>query len=623
MNIFHQIIKNMKSIFKNPVEKKLIGLSSLIGIIISWLIKEGITPLVLGGKTFAHRSLLTQIFIMVLLIIFVSVSLFLFLKSFYLRNEKFKDWLDYIKVKSLAIITFTVAGFAAWVTVKFSGQPLLEIHSFRQTQTALTAYWIIREGWQLAYQTPVAGYPWSIPFEFPFYQLIVAFISRVGNLDLVPVGRIISFCFLIACAWPAFKITRKLDLPTDVAWVFCALLWSSPIYLFWGRTFMIETAAVFFTFMAIPYAFDICKPSPKWKSVILFSFWATLGMLQKVTTAAPVVMVMAIICLVDYIKTTGIRIPSWRKIACVAIAFVIPVLIGFLWVRYTDLIKEQNFFGQYNTSKALTGWNFGTIQQRLDLSFYRQVFWQRVILRNAAGVFGISLIAVALIWGERRIKLIVATCLCLFVLPVLIFTNLHIVHTYYQVSCALFLIGALAVSVVILLPRLSGKYFITPILTIILVTSNFFFFSKGYANKIQQTYDIYSTETLAVGDVINRYTPEDSGIVVFGLGWTSRIAFYSERKSFSVQQATNEYDVYEAVWNEPSAFLGNKELGAIVFCVHSNNTLSLAKILENPEVKKQPRLFKVRNCYIWMPDVEEIFQPGIDRTILPVDITDS
>ena len=607
----------------NIAEKRLIGLSLIIGIIISWLIKDGITPLVLGGKTFVNRSLLSQVLIIGLLIIFVSVSLYIFLKSFYLRNELFKSWLDNLKIKSLAIFTMIIAIFAAWVAVKFAGQPILEAHSFRQTQTALTAYWINREGWQLAYQTPVAGYPWSIPFEFPFYQLIVAFISRVGNLGLVPVGRIVSFCFLIACAWPAFKITRKLDLPTNVAWVFCALLWSSPIYLFWGRTFMIETAAIFFTFAAIPYAFDIWRPSPKWKSVILFSFWATLGMLQKVTTAAPVVMVMAIICLVDYIKTTGIKIPSWRKIACVAIAFIIPVVIGLLWVRYTDLIKEQNFFGHYNTSKAITDWTYGTLQKRLNFSLYKKVFWDRVLLKNAAGIFGILLIAITLFWGERRIKVIVATCLCLFVLPILIFTNLHFVHDYYQVSIALFLIGALAVSAVILPPRLNGKHFITPILTVLLITSNLYFFSQGYAKKIQQTFDIYSTETLAVADVINRYTSKDSGIVVFGLGWTSRVGFYSERKSFTVPLPANENDVYEEVWNDPSAFLGNKELSAIVFCVHSNNTLSLAKILENPEVKKQPRLFKVRSCYIWMPEVEEIVQPGIDRTILPIDITDS
>ena len=159
MNIFDQIIKNIKYIFKNLAEIKLLGLFLLVGTIIAWLIKDEITPLVLGGKTFVNRSLLAQVFIIGVLIIFVAVAIFLFLRSLYLRNELFKRWLDNLKIKSVAIFTIIIAIFAAWVAVYFADQPILEAHSFRQTQTALTAYWINREGWQLAYQTPVAGYP--------------------------------------------------------------------------------------------------------------------------------------------------------------------------------------------------------------------------------------------------------------------------------------------------------------------------------------------------------------------------------------------------------------------------------------------------------------------------------
>ena len=49
------------------------------------------------------------------------------------------------------------------VFVSTASQPILEWFGFRQAQTALTAYWFIREGFALAYQTPVLGYPWAIP----------------------------------------------------------------------------------------------------------------------------------------------------------------------------------------------------------------------------------------------------------------------------------------------------------------------------------------------------------------------------------------------------------------------------------------------------------------------------
>ena len=63
-------------------------------------------------------------------------------------------------------------------------QPLLEHHSFRQTQTALTSFWMLHGGGFFAYLTPVLGAPWTVPMEFPLFQAIVAFVVRVGGLPL-------------------------------------------------------------------------------------------------------------------------------------------------------------------------------------------------------------------------------------------------------------------------------------------------------------------------------------------------------------------------------------------------------------------------------------------------------
>jgi hypothetical protein len=600
----------MKSIFNKAIKIKLIVLSLLLGIITSWLIKDRFAFYLLR-ISFFNRILVIQIAILAFLVVFTSVLLFLLFSlvtSFYTRNEKLQGWmrimnqkgLEIIAIKGSAIIAIAMALIASWIAVKYAEQPLLEAHAFRQTQTALTSYWMIREGWQLAYQTPVAGYPWSIPFEFPLFQSLVALIAWLGNFQLDPIGRLVSFSFLIACAWPAFKITQRLNLPSETAWVFCALLWSSPIYLFWGRTFMIETAATFFAFAAIPYAIDICNPFPRWRSALLCTFWGTLGMLQKITTAAPVIMVMAIICLIFHIKTFGLKAPSWRKIACVTLAFITPVVIGFLWTNYTDLIKEKNLLGMSLTSTALTEWNFGSVQQRLDLNVLKEIFWRRALANNAAGIFGIPLLAVSLLREKGRVKMIIIACICLFVLPIFIFTNLHFIHDYYQVSCTIFLIGSLAVATAPLSHRLIGGYAITPAITLILVISNLFSFSTGYANNILMSINLSKSETLAVSDVIRRYTPENSGIVVFDKDWSSEVAYYSDRKSFTVPDWFKEYD---SVFNDPAAYLGGEELGAVVYCM-SGNRNSLQQFLDSPDVRLQPSFFKVDNCYIWMPKYE-------------------
>lgn len=245
----------------------------------------------------------------------------------------------------LTALTVFTAIIALVLSIHYADQPILEFHGFRQIQTAMTSYWIMREGWQLDYQTPVAGYPWSIPFEFPIYQSIVALVAYVGNFPLDPTGRFVSLAFLFACVLPAFNIARRLRLPPEAPWVFSALLWSSPIYLFWGRTFMIETAAIFFTFAAIPPVLDLFEEHPRWRSVLLFMFWITLGLLQKITTALPVIIVMSLLTAVSHVRTFGVRLPAWQKIIQVLIAFAVPVIISGLWSSYTDAVRQQNILG--------------------------------------------------------------------------------------------------------------------------------------------------------------------------------------------------------------------------------------------------------------------------------------
>jgi hypothetical protein len=41
----------------------------------------------------------------------------------------------------------------------------------------------------LAYETPVWGYPWSIPMEFPIYQWIVALFGLIG-IPIETAGRL-------------------------------------------------------------------------------------------------------------------------------------------------------------------------------------------------------------------------------------------------------------------------------------------------------------------------------------------------------------------------------------------------------------------------------------------------
>jgi len=507
----------------------------------------------------------------------------------------------------LVLITLIIGFFSLIVTIIYIDQPILEAHGFRQTQTALTAYYLLHEGWQLNYQTPVAGYPWSIPFEFPIYQSLVAFISLLGGFNLDSIGRFVSFGLLLAYAWPAINITERLNLSKDVGWIFCALLWSSPLYLFYGRSFMIETAALFFSLCAIPYFIDLLNSKPDWKSLIPFSIWMTMGLLQKITTAAPVMLIFGIIFLFDYLKTNGLKMIFSTKTTKFFIAFIIPTFFGGFWSIYSDFIRSRNLLGMQLLSKTLTKWNFGTLQQRVDLHVLKTIFWDRAILDNAGGILGIMMLICLVLFAEKRVKIIVGISILMFILPVYLFINLHFIHDYYQISSTIFLIFGLAVSIKYAFQKFSKHNLIVLTLSIIFVSSNLLQFINGYANYMKAPIDEINNQTLAVSDIVRTYTDKNSAIVVFGYDWNSEIAYYSERKSFTVPEWFIQYN---DVWNDPAAFLGDKKLGAVIYCgIEITEKPKFMQYYESTH-EKSPKLIKTHDCLIWIPEVTKTIHPN-------------
>src|SRR6185436_18217118 len=101
--------------------------------------------------------------------------------------------------------------------------------------------------------------------------------------------------------------------------------------------------------------------------------------------------------------------------------------------------------------------------------------------------------------------------LSLFIAPILIFTNLHVVHDYYQTACVLFLIAALAVAVAVWLPavvRINGA---VPFVACLLVVSNIWAFETGYGSVMRTAFPPEEDRTLAVAKVLRENTPANSG----------------------------------------------------------------------------------------------------------------
>jgi len=154
--------------------------------------------------------------------------------------------------------------------------PLLEHYAFRQTQTAISAYYYLKEGFTLNYITPVLGAPWSIPFEFPTYQFIVAGFSYLTTIPLEAAGRLISIIFFYLALGYIYKILSLYFFDKILRLIPIIFLLVCPQYIFWSRTFMIESTALFFVVGHFYYLLKL-KQEICFRAMVLCLLFGALG----------------------------------------------------------------------------------------------------------------------------------------------------------------------------------------------------------------------------------------------------------------------------------------------------------------------------------------------------------
>lgn len=508
-----------------------------------------------------------------------------------------KQW-SRVSLIALAALCF---GYALYIAARYAAQAPLDEYSFRQSQTALTAYWLARNGFSLAYETPVAGAPWSIPFEFPIYQFIVAMVSRATTCSLDVAGRMVSFVFLALCLLPARSITRSLGFKDAVFYVFAALLLSSPLYLYWGRSFMIETAAVFFSIAGIKYFIDLQQGKRPILDASLFVFFISLSILQKATTGLPVLAVLGLVFAGQ--SAVGPRplrtLFSTRNVLTALLCFGIPLLVGIAWTLYTDQVKSHNPLGIRLTSAALSHWNWGTLAQRVSPQLYLDVIWGRMIERNLGGLLGVALLTLALVLrGDRKSKIVIVVSLVLGLVPLFLFSNLHLIHNYYQTGNLIFLIYALSVALGQLISeRMPGKPIVL-ILAASLVASNYFWFSKEMLPIVKKVYDRGNSREFAVGEALRKRVPEGKVFVAFGNDWSSTFAYMAQRKSFTVP---GFFASYNRIARHPELFVDEGQLGAVVLCP-GTATPTVRDLNFWSTSRRRWRIETVGECLIATPD---------------------
>ncbi len=448
-------------------------------------------------------------------------------------------------------ITFYVLAFR-WNT------PILDGNGFRQTQTAISAFWMARNWNFLDYQTPVLGYPWSIPFELPVYELIVAALSRILPIDLDQTGRVVSLLFFLGCYWPIIRIFTRLGLSRDQSKLIFSLALLSPIYLFMNSTFLIESTALFFSVSFISAVISFADTPNIWRFVLMTSL-AVLAATVKITTFVPFSIAAAAFTIYHIWtnRSTFLEKKSLFKYSSIAISVIISLIVLELWVVHSDNLKMENPLAHFITSKALFYWNFGTLKERLS-SGLRHAIFDRTTEAVGSRLLFIIATTISLAINKRKYLTIQAILLAIYVSDFFIFTNLIYVQPYYSYENDLFLVAAFAIALIGVLELSVFRF------ALLLTMACTVFLVEFKSHYLPQIISAPYTQGFLTAKFIKQYTNTGQVVVGFGQDWSSVIPYYAQRKSVLIRDSDFNTSSLEQI--NQNVYHKRYDIGAVFVC---------------------------------------------------------
>ncbi len=395
---------------------------------------------------------------------------------------------------------------------------LLDDNSFRQTQTAISTYYMVGRPPTLAYETPVLGPPWALPFEFPLYQWLVAGLVTLLGTPLEQTGRLVSVAFFLFSLVPANALLRRLHLAKEHRLMVLALALVSPFYIFWSRTFLMESMALCLSLGYLAFAVA-CWDRPGLKPALGVLVMGTLAALVKITTFATCFLGVMV-----FLASTASDRQARRRLWAQALLHAVPVVLALAWTHYADGVKERNQFGQFLTARALQEWNFGTVEQRLTPASWAAIGGRLGLMVGHLGIVGASLAA---LFFARRRWLEVGFCFVLAFSGPLIFFNLHVVHEYYPYANGIYLVAAVGIALAALMERggvyrRCAFYLLMAVLAVSVGRYVQYFYPKQSLDRLQ---------VIEVARVIRQITRPDDVLVIVGCDWSPELPFYSRRRA--------------------------------------------------------------------------------------------
>lgn len=410
--------------------------------------------------------------------------------------------------------------------------PLGGSNSFRKTQTAFVAREFFTEGIDLfSYPLKIFGTALGVPFEMPIFQAGAALLQHLGFQSDAS-GQVLSFfMFQISAVLTWILATRWFS--REIALVSTVLFQFVPYSLEWASAYLIESTALAFS-MAMVLCLDNWRRSRSYWQIAWAILFSVVSFLMKITTPPGWIVASAV-----YFYLHRGQGREWYKgifsLWPVVVTALLGLIAGVLWTRHADSIKMQHPATEVYASSRLNEWNFGSLDQRLDLLVYIG-FAERIGLEVMG--FTLILLPVALIIGRKLSSLPASISLiCLAAFGPLVFLNLYR-HDYYFLANlpAFVILSGWVISTVII--RLTGN-FSRRVSSIALVVLLFTLYTSTLGlSSVRSAFSPPELDPLARS--ISLMTSSDSKLVLVGCEWDPSLLYNANRRGMMVVEQSQE-----------------------------------------------------------------------------------
>ncbi len=458
----------------------------------------------------------------------------------------------------IAVLFVLALGFNGWAVSVGWKHANLPGHEFRQTQTAISAYFIQQEHhFSLAYPTPILGKPWSAPFEFPLYQWTVVVTSNATGLPITQAGRLVSIaCFYLGL--PAlYLLLRRLKVAPAHCLVVLSFVVLCPLYIFYECSVLIETMALLFgCWYAVTLPLALEQRRPGWL-LLVNAAGAGAGLVKVTTFLIFLAPALAWSLHQLWLARPGLAPRDWkpllRTFGWLAAAHAGSFIATIWWLHFADAVKALNLSARELQSAGLTSWNFGT-GHRFDPELWSRI-WKIISQEITPPCVLLAGGTLAAVFARRR-GWMIAALVALWGGVLLTFPLLYALHDYYHVAAAFLPMLALGLATAAVFQSARLPRVLAFGLWLFLLANQTLTFLDFHYPAYR---DAGSGGGLAEG--LKEVLRPDEVVVVAGDDWSSIFPYFAERRALMIRSGKqNERDYLRAAF----ADLKGEDVGALV-----------------------------------------------------------